>query len=215
MVSDRPKVLAEVHGRPFLAYLLDHLETAGIRTVVLCTGYLGEQVYQAFGDHRRGLHLIYSEEPSPLGTAGALRLALPWLDSDPVLVLNGDSFCQVDLKALFTGHSTWGADATLLLTQVTDTSRYGRVQVNEDGQITGFEEKGTVKEPGWINAGTYLLHKKLIEGIPADRFVSLERDMFPQWLCKKMYGYQGGRDFLDIGTEESYAAAEEHFAQRY
>lgn len=140
-------------------------------------------------------------------------MALPKIGSDPFLVLNGDSLCRVDLKALFAAHCDWNTDATLLVTQVADTSPYGRVQLHDNGRIIGFEEKGIGQEPGWINAGTYLLHKKLIEAIPTGESVSLEREMFPQWLKKKMHGYPGEGDFLDIGTGETYASAQVFFAR--
>ncbi len=93
VLADCPKVLAPVKGKPFLAYLLEHLAGQGLRDVVLCVGYGSEQVEAVFGRSYAGLRLAYSCEPAPLGTAGAVRLALPMLESDPVLVMNGDSFC--------------------------------------------------------------------------------------------------------------------------
>ena len=94
VVADRPKVLAEVRGRPFLAYLLDQAAAAGLKSVVLCTGYMGDRVQAVFGDTYGELHLTYSQEVVPLGTAGALHLALPLFASAPVLIMNGDSFCD-------------------------------------------------------------------------------------------------------------------------
>ena len=101
-VANRPKVLAKVGPRPFLSYLLNQLAAAGIRHVVLCTGYMGQMVREAFGSKYRTMTLEYSLEPAPIGTAGALRLALPLLRSDPVLVMNGDSYCEADLGAFAT-----------------------------------------------------------------------------------------------------------------
>src|SRR3989338_6029269 len=92
VIADRPKVLAEVRGRPFLTYIFDQLIAASIKYAVLCTGYLGEKVCDRFGDSYGSLRLAYSQEPSPRGTAGALRLALPLFKSDSVLVMNGDSY---------------------------------------------------------------------------------------------------------------------------
>src|SRR4028119_1495914 len=92
VVSDRPKVLAKVQERPFLAYLLQQLARSGIKSAVLCTGYMGEQVKIAFGDSCDSMRLLYSQETSQLDTAGALRLALPLIQSSSVLVMNGDSF---------------------------------------------------------------------------------------------------------------------------
>lgn len=214
VVSDRPKVLAEVHGRPFMAYLLDQLVSAGIRYVVLCTGYQGEQVRAMFGNHYRDLDLAYSQEPEPLGTAGALRLALPLFQSDPVLAMNGDSFCETDLESLWAWHRARNASATLLLTEVRNERRYGKVVVDASGQVMHFTEKNDKDLRGWINAGLYLIHRHLLLTIPADRPVSLEKEMFPTWVGKGLYGYFNRGIFLDIGTPEAYASAQQIFAQR-
>jgi NDP-sugar pyrophosphorylase family protein len=222
VVSDKPKVLVEVRGRPFLAYLLEQLAAAGVRYVVLCIGYLGEQAQATFGDFYGGLRLVYSQESSPLGTAGALRLALPLFKpglseanvSDSVLVMNGDSFCKANLRAFWAWHCARGADATLLLTQVPDTKRYGRVHVDADGFVLSFDEKGDKSGPGWINAGIYLLNHRLLLTIPESGAVSLEREMFPCWIGRRLYGYRSEGRFLDIGTPESYTEAERFFARR-
>jgi histidinol-phosphate phosphatase family protein len=211
VISDRPKVLAPVNGRPFLAYLLNQLLEAGVRRVVLCTGYLGEQVRQIFGDRYGALSLVYSQESEPLGTGGALRLALPLLDSDPVLVMNGDSYCQVDLNAFLRWHKERRATASLLLTWVSNTGRYGRVLVNEEGIVQSFKEKGGTRGAGFINAGIYLLSREVLQSIPAHTVVSLEHQVFPSWIGRGLYGYAGGSSFLDIGTPESYAAAQRFF----
>lgn len=223
VVEDRPKVLAEVRGRPFLAYLLHQIAAAGFRYVVLCTGYLGEQVRAAFGDVYGCLRLVYSQESSQLGTAGALRLALPLFKpslspsrsanvSDSVLVMNGDSFCEANLRAFWAWHRAKGADATLLLTYLPDTKRYGRVLVDDDGCVLSFDEKGHKGGPGWINAGIYLLNHRLLLTIPKSGAVSLEREMFPAWIGG-LYGYRNEGRFLDIGAPESYAEALQFFAQ--
>ncbi len=213
LVADRPKVLAEVNGRPMLSYLLDQLARAGVRRAVLCTGYLGEQVLAAFGPGYNLLKLEYSHEPAPLGTAGALRRALPMLQSDPVLVLNGDSMCKADLNAFYAWHCQRGASASLLLVAAPDAARYGQVQTNADGKVLGFEEKGAVTGPGWINAGIYLLNQACIKAIPADRPVSIEREMFPAWIGQNLHGYQSQGRFLDIGTPDSYAEAARFFGE--
>lgn len=212
VVADRPKVLAEVRRRPFLAYLLDQLVNAGLKYAVLCTGYMGEQVRAAFGDTYGCLHLFYSQESSPLGTAGALRLALPLFKSDFVLVMNGDSFSNVNLSAFWAWHCEHNANATLVLTKMLDTTRYGRVHVDADGSVVGFDEKTEKRGPGWINAGIYLLNHRLLLTIPASGTVSLEREMFPAWMGRGLYGYQSKGRFLDIGTPEAYANAEQFFS---
>ena len=208
VLPDQPKVLAEFHGRPFLAYLLDQLVAAGVPKVVLCTGYRGEEIRTRLGDAYGPVPLTYSHEDKPLGTAGALRLALPRLDSDPVLVMNGDSLIDADLPdylAWFLGRP--GA-AALLLARVEDTARFGRVEVAGDGRITNFKEKG-VPGPGWINAGVYLLKKAVLELITPQGFFSLEEDLLPTLVGRGLYGHGVAGKFIDIGTPESYAVAAE------
>ncbi len=212
VLADCPKILAPVHGKPFLAFLLEHLAGQGLREVVLCVGYRSKQVEAAFGRSYVGLRVDYSCEHAPLGTAGAVRLALPKLTSDPVLVVNGDSFCAPDLPSFFRWHEARKAAATLLLTRMPDTRRYGRVQVGDDGLIRAFEEKGGRDGPGCINAGVYLLRRELLAAIPAQTAVSLERETFPGWLGRGLYGCPSETPFLDIGTPDSYAAAEAFFS---
>jgi NDP-sugar pyrophosphorylase family protein len=214
VVSDQPKVLAPVWGRPFLAYLLDQITAAGVSRVVVCGGYLGDHLEAAFHGSYRGAALRYSLELSPLGTAGALRMALPMLESDPVLVLNGDSFCDANLNEFYGWHQTRGAQASLLLAAMPDTRRYGRVHVDPDGKVHSFEEKGDAVGQGLINAGIYLLGQDVLRGIPAHVAVSLEREVLPAWVGRDLYAYQESGAFLDIGTPESYASAEQFFRVR-
>jgi histidinol-phosphate phosphatase family protein len=214
-VADRPKVLAPVLGKPFLAYLLDSLADAGLRDVVLCTGYRAEMVQAEFGSHYRNLSLRYSCEPSPLGTAGALRNVLTQLTTPDVLVMNGDSYCSADLPAMLAAHCIRNAAATLTLVEVADVSRFGRVETDAQGQVVRFDEKGCRTGRGWINAGVYLLGRNVLESIPAQREVSLEREVFPAWIGRGLWSFASGDSrFLDIGTPESYALATEFFSAK-
>jgi NDP-sugar pyrophosphorylase family protein len=210
-VADRPKVLAEVCGRPFLAHLLDQLAVAGVRDVVLCTGYMGEQVEAAFGGQHGPLRLRYSRESEPLGTGGALALAAPLVGSDPALVLNGDSYCDADLVAFGVRHAELGAEGTVLLKHMPDAGRYGRVELGAGDAVEAFREKSS-SAPGWINAGLYLLSPRVLDSIPTGRAVSLERDILPDWISRGLFGHQTDGRFIDIGTPESYAEAERFFA---
>ena len=206
-VPDRQKVVAEVGGRPFIYRLLEDLEAQGVRQVVLCTGHLAETVRAAITALGSGLTLRYSEEPEPLGTAGALALARPLLpESEPVFVLNGDSFCDVDLGALAAWHRRCGAAATLTLTRVPDTARYGGVTL-DDGRVVAFHEKGRTG-PGWINAGVYCVGPALLAALPTGRQCSLEREVFPTE--PSLYGYCGGGRFIDIGLPDTYRDAADY-----
>lgn len=224
VVSDRSKTVAAIHNRPFLLYLLDQVAQAGLERVVLLTGYKGEQVADLLGPAYRGLQLEYSLESEPLGTGGALRLAFGKLfgsapganarKDERALVLNGDSYCAADLRAFGAFRERQRAQAALLLTEVADASRFGKVELEADGRIRAFLEKQPAAGPGWINAGVYLLDRGLIEEIPTGRAVSLEREMFPAWRQRgQLHGFCGGGAFLDIGTPESYRAAEAFFTQ--
>ena len=213
-VADRPKVLAPVGGRPFLAYLLDRLAAAGLRKTVLLVGHAADQVRAAIGDNHAGMHISYSCETTPLGTGGAVRLALAHFQEERVLLLNGDSFCDVDFAAFRESMLPRPHGVGLVLAKVADTSRYGRVRVEADGRVSRFEEKGGDPSAGWINAGAYLIPRDLIAAIPAGRPVSMEREVLPGWVeGVGVWGFPGGR-FIDIGTPESYAEASAFFAHK-
>ena len=140
-VADRPKVLAEVCGRPFLFHLLEGLEAAGVRTVVLCTSFMAQTVRAAVGERFGSMTVRYSVEETPLGTGGAVRLALGQVDGARMLVTNGDSLFRTDLRRFWSWHLARELQASLLLARVDDASRFGRVERNRLGQITRFAEK--------------------------------------------------------------------------
>ncbi len=215
VLADRPKVLAPVQQRPFVTFLLDRLAAVSLPSVILLTGYRAEQVQQALGSTCAGLELIYSVEPQPLGTGGALRWALPKLATPTVLLLNGDSYCDVDLAALLAFHRRHQADLTLTLVEVAQVDRFGQVEVFGNGRVQRFAEKPASAGSGWINAGVSLLERSLLAEIPAERPLSLERDLLPGWVAgKKVFGCCWSGAFLDIGTPASYAAANAFFATK-
>ena len=215
VVMDRPKVLAEVAGRPFVTYLLDQLVSVGLREVVLLTGYRGEQVYSALGRRYRGMRLRYSQEESPLGTGGALRAGLDYLQSSAVLLLNGDSFCDLEWANFGRFHDE-SLGVSLTLSRVADTSRYGQIRLGACDQVVEFAEKRDSEGPGWINAGVYLLSRHLVEAIPDNRPISLEREVLPGWVeSGKVRGHRQDGPLLDIGTPESYAMAEAFLGERW
>jgi NDP-sugar pyrophosphorylase family protein len=212
VVPDRPKVLASVHGRPFLCWLLDELGRQGVAEVVLLTGYRASEVKDALGDSYRGMRLGYSVEAQPLGTAGAVRQALPLLRAEQVLLLNGDSFCEVDLGAFRRSHERLAPQASLVLTHVPSTARFGQVETDGKGKVVRFIEKGARTGPGWINAGLYLLERQQIAQLPVGIALSLENEVLPRWVEAGLVAEHKSRGrFLDIGTPESFAQAEGFF----
>lgn len=214
VVSDRPKVLAEIHGRPFLAFLLDQLVSAGIRDVVLCTGYRADAIHKEIGETYKSLKIVHSPEQTPLGTAGAVRNALQYLHSDTLILMNGDSFIDVDLNGYFEWFFGRSRSAAMLLTNVPDEKRYGKVKIAEDDSVLSFEEKGDTAGEGLINAGIYIFKKDLITSIPPDIFYSLEWDFLPKLVGSSFYGYRCKGKFIDIGTPESYLCADEFFRSK-
>jgi len=172
---------------------------------------MADLVYEILGNTYKSLSIRYSEEPTPLGTGGALRNALPSITSDPVLVMNGDSYANVDLKEYLKWFFQDERDAAILLTHVPNASRYGKVMVSKDGHLLTFEEKTDDNNPGWINAGVYILKKNQIALIPEKVAFSLEKEFFPTLIGKKLYGFSYTGTFIDIGTPESYHQAEKFF----
>jgi D-glycero-alpha-D-manno-heptose 1-phosphate guanylyltransferase len=213
-VSDRPKVLADVGGRPFIAYLLDLLQGAGVRRAVLSVGYMADLVEDCIGTRHGLMEIAYSREEQPLGTGGGVQLATRLVRSDPVIALNGDSYCHLDVPSLVRFHGERGSHGTLSLFHVSDTSRYGRVKLDDAQRVIGFQEKMTGGGAGHINAGIYVLSQALLQSIPAGRAVSLEHDVFPGWVGRGLYGFECPGPFLDIGTPLSYSQAEAFFASQ-
>lgn len=213
VISKQPKVLAEVNNRPFLQILLDQLNSAGFQDVVICTGYLGNQIKEKFGARYKKLKLVYSQEKLPSGTGGGLRLALTYIRSEDVLVMNGDSFCDINFNEFLTFHLKKRASASLVLSEVKDIERFGKVRTNSANKIFIFEEKAKIGR-GWISAGIYLLKRSLISEIPEGIGISLEKDVFSRWISRNFFGYKSGGKFIDIGTPQSYKRAESFFAER-
>jgi D-glycero-alpha-D-manno-heptose 1-phosphate guanylyltransferase len=214
VVADRPKVLAPLGGRPFITYLLDRLAQQGLKTVVLCTGYMGEQVRETLGDEYRGMSLRYSQETEPLGTGGALVQALPLISSPTILIMNGDSYCDTDLRASYEWHHDRESRATLVLAHVNDGGRYGRVELGANGRICGFREKNPAYTGGgWINSGIYWFQRDVLAALPAGRAFSLERDILGAWPGAGLNGFRDYGRFLDIGVPEDFARAERFLAE--
>lgn len=211
VVTSKPKVLASIGERSFLELLVRQLRSQGIRHLVMCTGYLSEQIESQFGDGGRwDVSIEYSKEEVPLGTAGAIKLAEPYLVEAPeFLVLNGDSFLEIDFRGLIEFHrSHHGAIASMAVLPVPDAGRYGTVRVDASGRVSGFTEKTGSDAPGLVNGGVYVFTQGVLQSIPEGP-ASLERDVFPRLLDQGIYAREQNGIFIDIGTPADYARAQE------
>lgn len=211
VVHDRNKVVAPVAGRPFIAFLIDELTQAGINEIIICSGHKGQDLINRLATNNIKAKLSFSREHRPMGTAGALRHAAHFMTSDTVLVLNGDSHCNLDLRTLIQKHQSTDAVVTLAAVWVPDVLRYGHLEIDVNGKITAFIEKQQKKGGGYINGGIYIIERRLIETIPENQLVSLETDMFPCWIRLGIQTYLSKGPFIDIGTPESYLSAQSYF----
>jgi D-glycero-alpha-D-manno-heptose 1-phosphate guanylyltransferase len=213
-LADRPKSMALIAGKPFLQLLIERLRCQGIGDVILGTGYMSEKIESYFGSgNRLAMRIRLSRENEPLGTGGALKLAES-LISDPVLVLNGDSYVEWNLASMVEMFTARDAAMVIVLQAVADVTRYGSVTVNYDGRITAFVEKGADGGPGLINAGVYLLRKQIVRDLPARTAISLEKDVFPRLLDRGVYGLICTGLFIDIGIPDDFKRAQTLLASR-
>lgn len=205
-----PKPLARVGNSPFLELLVLQLRAQGIRRLVMSTGHLAEQIEEEFGDGRKwGVTIEYSRELSPLGTAGAVKFAAHFLRHTPeFLVMNGDSFLEVNFSELIRFHREHRGIASMAVRRVPNSARFGTVQVDANQRIVGFTEKTGAEIPGAINGGIYVFGREFLDLI-SDQPSSLEKDIFPKVLDRGVYGFELEGLFIDIGTPEDYARAQD------
>jgi len=213
VVKNTPKPMALIHGKPFLAYLLDYLKSHGITKIILSVHYLREQIQDFFKVNYQGLDISYAIENQPLGTGGAIVNAFQYIDiSEPVFVINGDTFLQLDYQAMFLQHQKTSPLITMALRKMVNCNRYGIV-LTDRGKVIAFGEQGS-SSPGLINAGVYLIKTSFFQEFPvtASAF-SFEKDfllhhinqLHPDAFITDDY-------FIDIGVPEDYARAVREFS---
>ena len=211
VVPDLPKPMAPVAGKPFLEILLVSLARKNIDRVVLSVGYLAESIIAHFGQYFQGIEIQYAREDSPLGTGGALRLALQQCREEAVLVLNGDTFLEFDMPSAARDWQTHRCPIVIGF-HAQNTARYGRLSLNGD-RVVGFLEKGS-GEPGVINAGSYVFPTNLLRRAELPEVFSLERDFLPQELQKTCFRLLAASGmFIDIGVPYDYLLAQTQLAQ--
>jgi NDP-sugar pyrophosphorylase family protein len=204
-----PKPLAKVGHKPFLQFLIQQLVNQGIRNIVVCTGYLADQIERELGNGTDwGATIEYSREDTPLGTAGALKLAGRLLANYPYfLAMNGDSFLEADFGRLVRFHRAHAGVASIAVYPVDDVGRYGAVEADSRGMATGFAHRSGQSGPGLINAGLYVFNSDILRHIPEGP-ASLEQDVFPRILEQAAYVLEHRGMFIDIGVPEDYERAQ-------
>lgn len=209
VIGHRPKPLAMIHGRPFLDLLIDDLVAQQITRIILCVGYLREQII-AYYCTRSDAEFLFSEETVPLGTGGAVKAAASLTRTDPVLILNGDSLCRVRFSEFLAFHESKSADLSMVLAASRGRADAGSVEVAEDGRILRFREKtATARQTPLINAGIYLMRKSLPLTWEFGTPFSLEHDVFPRAAIDgKCYGFRVNSEVIDIGTSDRYLEAQ-------
>ncbi len=211
LTSTVPKPVVPLVDRPMMVYMLEWLRGHGVDDVIMSCGFKATDVRAVLRDGSQlGISLRFVEEPDPRGTAGALKYAERFLDPR-FLMLNGDVLTDLDLTAQIEQHEQTGATGTLALVPVPDPSSYGLVRLRDDRSVDAFLEKpsaDTILDTNLISAGAYVLERSVLELIPPERNVSIEREVWPALVDDGLYGYVDEAAYwLDVGTPERYLQA--------
>ena len=210
ITGDAPKSMANVGGRPFLELLLRQLHRYGFRRVILAVGYQADVIRSHFGERAFDLSIEYSSESSPLGTGGAIRNAADLVGSDAALVMNGDSYTPADLCAFAAEHHEAKADASLVVVAADGRADCGLVSIDQNRNVLGFREKQFSSSSQYVNAGIYMVRRRILCQIAPAVRVSLEEELLPHWLAngKTVKAFLFSGRCMDIGTPERFLTAQ-------
>ena len=212
VVSDKPKPMAEINGQPFLEILIDHISHFGYRRFILCTGHMSEFIINFYKNKKTIYKVLLSNELKSLGTAGAVKNAESLVHSNPFMVFNGDSFCQVDLSEFLDFHLKRTAFMSMVVADEKNTEDYGTIHMDDSYRILSFQEKRAANRGGIVSAGIYLFDKSVFELIPPQIEYSLEYDVFPNITNQSCYCFRSDNKLIDIGTPKNYEKAGHYFA---
>jgi len=212
LVSDRPKSMAPVNGKPFLLYLLNFLARNNFSHVILAVGYKHEIIREYFGERFRNINLSYAIEEKPLGTGGAILNALKLSENPYSFILNGDTYFPVSFDRMETCAGQKKAALIIALRRLDDVSRYGSLSTDKNGRITHFIEKKGEPAPGLINGGIYYLKNSTLLSVTFPQAFSFENDFLaPNVMCQHIYGVVFDTYFIDIGIPETFKQAQADF----
>jgi D-glycero-alpha-D-manno-heptose 1-phosphate guanylyltransferase len=210
LVSDLPKPMAPVGGRPFLEILLDYWIAQGVRRFVISVGHLAGRIVEHFGSAYRGAAIEFALEARPLGTGGGLLLAQERVRTQHMLVLNGDTYFAADLQAVLRAHLDRDADCTIALHRSFDTRRYLGVSLGPDGSIRSLS--ATPPGQALVNGGCYVMRTSALRAVPwrPGDSMSVESDLLPHAVAHawRIFGVECPGSFIDIGLPEDYRRAQ-------
>jgi mannose-1-phosphate guanylyltransferase len=213
LTGEIPKPMAPVVGKPILQHILELLSQAGVGEVHVNVHHLADAILATYGDkkHVNGTRVCITREERLMGTAGGVKRVADRFE-ETFLVIMGDALTDVDVGEVVAFHRERGALATLALMRVSDTSRYGVVELDPEQNLVGFQEKPDSREArsNLANTGIYVLEPEVLSYIPENSFFDFAEDLFPRLLAagEKVVGYEGEFYWSDIGTLEAYRAAQ-------
>ena len=208
VVSDLPKCMAPVNGKPFLSYVIDYFQQQSISNFILSIGYKHEAIVEFLNTQYSTINIQYSIEEEPLGTGGAIKKACSLINDENVFVTNGDTLFKAGVSSLQTFHKNKNAECTLALKPMQDFNRYGVIELNEDDSIKSFNEKKYYKS-GLINGGLYMLNVPEFLYEPFPEKFSFETAYLEKFYTQhKMFGLIQDEYFIDIGIPEDYERAQ-------
>jgi D-glycero-alpha-D-manno-heptose 1-phosphate guanylyltransferase len=215
VIGNVPKPLAQVGGSPFLDRLLSWLVESGrVNRLLLAAGHLGEQVHKRYETADIGALVEVMIEDEPLGTGGAIRNALPAINTPTFIVVNGDSFTNFLLGDLLDAHYASEVDGTIVTTEITDVSRYGSIEiVPATNRIVRFAEKASAEGPGLVSCGIYAFNSAwALREFTSQKF-SIEEFFSANVTSACFSAFVVKSEFIDIGTPESFAQSQNFFKQ--
>ena len=214
ILPDKPKILAVIGDSPFIKYLLNYLESEGIKRVILCTGYKHDQIEEWVRTSYHGdLDILFSREKRSMGTGGAIKNAEYLIEGDCFIVINGDTFLELNYYDFVKFFLEVKAIALLALARISDVKGFGYVEIDSKNRIISYREKPNSKKmSGLINGGAYVFSRIVLDSIPSKSTASLEYDIFPSILGEfdhDIYGFVTYDPLIDIGTPENLYKAKE------
>lgn len=216
VVSDIPKPMANINGKPFLEYLFHYLSKNGITHIILSVGYKAELIRGYFGPEFNSVKISYANEETPLGTGGGILLAMQQAKSEDVFIINGDTLFNINLQKLAQHHYKKNAALSVALRKMEDGSRYGSVVIDEKNRIKAFREKNANAGNVLINGGTYLIDRTLFLKTKFPDKFSFEKDYLEKYFnTTKFYGFEFDEYFIDIGLPSAYEQAQNDFLNEF